>query len=614
MKTTHLPRTIPLLPGHMYEDLLKENHHKIQQFTLINNVTCEKTNYIEEKNDPNLIDNLRMGTPLNLTYGKKKHVINDYIPRIQPPWLKYDRQVLRFNCYFQESVVEDPKENYRIRKCTMYYYLSDGTIHVNEPRIQNSGIVQGIFIKRQKIPKVLNSTDNYYTWEDLNIGVNVNLFERVFRITDCDQFTQEFYNYMGVQLNQIEPVPEDNFQTQKRLKEVKIPPPDVKEYNEYNEVKLGGGHPNGGLQQYLENDRKVLSFNVLWNDNTLEGGINYYILNFYLSDDSIELKEIRRHNSGKDSFPMFLNKKKMPKIPIQTYYPGMTLKKEEFYKPEDLLCGQTICLYSKDVLIFDCDEYTKEWYLRNLNYNQIPISLKKEEVKKFYSPVPPYTGYGTEEDSLGSVYSLQPKAPRKDINKIYTQDQYILRYEARLISQNKDDNIRKFIITFYNGDDTLMVYETSEKNSGIWRGKFLERMRHKNNITGKFYTQSDFQIGEIIQLNEFKFQLLSADEYTHNYMRSRPEIFREADIEHVIFRLKNFATKFGSYNQFIVELIKNIDQQGKGLIDFNDLVVGFKKLGFNLSYQEIYTLMRYFTLQEGWKLDVRQLFQALGGK
>jgi hypothetical protein len=36
----------------------------------------------------------------------------------------------------------------------------------------------------------------------------------------------------------------------------------------------------------------------------------------------------------------------------------------------------------------------------------MPISLKKEEIKKFYSPVPPYTGYGTEEDSLGSVYSL----------------------------------------------------------------------------------------------------------------------------------------------------------------------------------------------------------------
>ncbi len=40
--------------------------------------------------------------------------------------------------------------------------------------------------------------------------------------------------------------------------------------------------------------------------------------------------------------------------------------------------------------------------------------------------------------------------------------------------------MRKFIITFYNGDDTIMVFETADKNSGIWGGKFLERMRHKN--------------------------------------------------------------------------------------------------------------------------------------
>jgi len=83
---------------------------------------------------------MRLKTPLNLTYGKRKEPENDYIPRIQPPWLKYDRAVLRFYCYFQESVVEDPHENYRVRKCIIYFYLSDNTIHVTEPRVMNSGI------------------------------------------------------------------------------------------------------------------------------------------------------------------------------------------------------------------------------------------------------------------------------------------------------------------------------------------------------------------------------------------------------------------------------------------------------------------------------------------
>jgi len=71
----------------------------------------------------------------------------------------------------------------------------------------------------------------------------------------------------------------------------------------------------------------------------LEGGINYFLLNFFLADSTIEVKEIRRHNSGKDPFPLLLNRKKLPKEPILTHYPGMTLKKEQYYEPNDLLCG-----------------------------------------------------------------------------------------------------------------------------------------------------------------------------------------------------------------------------------------------------------------------------------
>lgn len=58
--------------------------------------------------------------------------------------------------------------------------------------------------------------------------------------------------------------------------------------------------------------------------------------------------------------------------------------------------------------------------INSLGIEQVPIDLKKDRPKKFYQPVPPYNGFGSEEDSLGSVYSLQPKPPRKDINKMFT--------------------------------------------------------------------------------------------------------------------------------------------------------------------------------------------------
>ena len=68
---------------------------------------------------------------------------------------------------------------------------------------------------------------------------------------------QKFYDDMGLPLREPEHTPVDPFDVQKSMKEAKIPPPDTKEYKEYFEVKLGGGHPNGGLQKYIDNDRKV---------------------------------------------------------------------------------------------------------------------------------------------------------------------------------------------------------------------------------------------------------------------------------------------------------------------------------------------------------------------
>ena len=39
----------------------------------------------------------------------------------------------------------------------------------------------------------------------------------------------------------------------------------------YNEIAVGGCCRNEKLQQYLENDRKVLRFNTFWDDHTKYG-------------------------------------------------------------------------------------------------------------------------------------------------------------------------------------------------------------------------------------------------------------------------------------------------------------------------------------------------------
>lgn len=111
----------------------------------------------------------------------------------------------------------------------------------------------------------------------------------------------------------------------------------------------------------------MLSFDIYWYDESLEGGMNYFTLNFFLADDTIEVKEIQKSNSGKDPFPLLLNRRKMPKKPIMSHYPGLSQKKEEFYGSADLGIGKELVLYNKICHIYGCDEFTRRWYKENMN-------------------------------------------------------------------------------------------------------------------------------------------------------------------------------------------------------------------------------------------------------
>ena len=275
-----------------------------------------------------------------------------------------------------------------------------------------------MFLKRHKV-LIPGQEPRPYTWKDLNIGMNLNVYERVFRIVDTDDFTKRFYANEGVALNAPENYPEDPFVKTRAMITMKQNPPDLAEHKNYIEVMLKGGRPNKNLDSFIKNDRRVLSFKVLWEDLSYDGGDKFYVLNFFLSDLSIEVKEINEANNGKIPFPMLLKRKKLAKQPILTHYPGMSLRTEEYYLPNDLTIGQRVHVFNRDCLIYDCDDFTREWYREVLDITMDPIALKKGRPNILYQPVPPYNGYGTAEDSLGSVYSLQPKPPKIDMKKMF---------------------------------------------------------------------------------------------------------------------------------------------------------------------------------------------------
>jgi hypothetical protein len=69
-----------------------------------------------------------------------------------------------------------------------FYYLEDDSLEIHEEVQENSGIPQGKLVRRHRFPK--NDQGETYNFRDLNLGQNLAVYGKVFRICDCDAFTR----------------------------------------------------------------------------------------------------------------------------------------------------------------------------------------------------------------------------------------------------------------------------------------------------------------------------------------------------------------------------------------------------------------------------------------
>lgn len=68
-----------------------------------------------------------------------------------PEKFKLLNKVLKFNAFYKEGTIFDnPNEFYRIRKLLIHFYLEDNTIEIINPKQENSGIVGGLWLNKDK--------------------------------------------------------------------------------------------------------------------------------------------------------------------------------------------------------------------------------------------------------------------------------------------------------------------------------------------------------------------------------------------------------------------------------------------------------------------------------
>ena len=562
---------LPKLPGYTFYDPRKTDYRKPQILTVTAGLMGTR---------PNRPDDLERTATLRsemiTTRAPPREPVTTF-PDYIPAHVAYEHLVLRFYAYFRETVPESNDETYRVRYVRIHVYLEDDTVMIEENHDRNSGIPQGVILRRMKVinPYVEPVGDTFYTITDFNVGQSMDIFGVVYRLYACDKFTEDYYASIGIQIRPFEEPPDDLYSIRRKLTDRPI------RVTYINTDKTN-------LRRFLDFDGKVLRFFSTWDDRkALFGEKRKFILHFYLVDGTIEIRQILPVNSGRDPVSRFLMRTKLKK-------PGT----DEYYDDKDLYIGQVVDVFNRQFLLYDADDYTKNFLDNKFGkHDWTPINVD-EYVPKGRPEIvlPPHNGWGSEEDSRGYCYSLHPKPPRKDIAKFIAKDGMLLRFAAKLKNPQPQDANRKFVIAFYLADDTLAVFEIPERNSGFTGGKFIQRDRYPNvRAGGRYFTAADFKIGIDITINKFEFTTTVADEYAMNYMESLPDDFPQADLFDIICRIKREKDQ--------IELArKEIEQYDKDLIGYISPSMAEKIIAqnFRIENHEAATIVRRFTEPAGF--------------
>uniref|UniRef100_A0A7S0S6H3 EF-hand domain-containing protein n=1 Tax=Chlamydomonas leiostraca TaxID=1034604 RepID=A0A7S0S6H3_9CHLO len=548
-------------------------------------------------------------------------------PNKLPQWVENDRKVLRFYGYFKESVVESNIENHRIRKVILYYYLEDDSMHVAEPRQDNSGIPQGVFIKRHKLTK--DDGVSFFSPVDFNVGQEVTIYGRTFFLVDADTFTREFYkDNLGLDMSGPLPYPDDpvdayraTFGLTRGPKGVGTTTQRMDDFKSYIEARLGKpSHLLDGdrLRQFLENNKRVLRFWCIWDDRqSMYGDRRPYVLHYFLEDDTVEILEINENNSGRDPFPVFMRRSPLPKTAQRTgYTTGPKYKKNECYAPVDFRMGSYINVLGRDFLLHDADTFTKDWYKENLGFNDDDLAAVdvKEPSSSLPRPaLPPYNGYGTLEDSLQNCLALVPKPPRRDMHKLMNKDKIILRFTVRIVEtdthkHSPTDLARRFVLSYFMMDDSVQVFEPPVRNNGIAGGKFLERQKVYKPSSEEIYTYMDLYVGATLEIFNRTFELMEADEYTYTYMENNKHIFIMADHE---ILLKSLRAQAAGKEEAIRTAFIEHDKNGSGVLSGEELEAALAAAGLKFTRHQAISLKRRLDKDKSGGVNIEEFLSAL---
>jgi hypothetical protein len=466
-------------------------------------------------------------------------------PRLQPAWLKHDKHVLRFYGFFQEHVVERWDENCRYRNVIFQLFLEDGTLSVTEPKVENSGLMQGPILKRS--PVLRSDGKGLLGPGDFVIGEALPLYGVNYHITGADRFTRWFFEENGWPIGEDLAGNQDQWQKSysfNKLAEKGGLPMSQSAVEAKQNVAFQLGQPPADLKliQFLQNDRKVLRFKAFWDDPTMYGNRFYFTIHYFLADNSCEINEAHSRNSGRDAYPVFMKRGPLLKDNRTNVYPGMLEPKADKYLPHDMLVGAEINVWRRKLVIYDCDDFTQKFFEEYLGVDQKSNAIDVADIPKVHVKLtPPPHGAGPApgypEDSLMNCVMIRPKAASKDVARLMTLSGEVLRFEARCVNGEPEDENRKFIVGWFPDEHHMACWELKVRNSGHMAGKFSEKKRMTNVDTGEYFKLHELAIGKTLCIAAMPLVIIRADEHTLRYLERNTEEFPSADPRYCAYQL-----------------------------------------------------------------------------
>jgi len=400
------------------------------------------------------------------------------------------------------------------------------------------------------------------------------------------------------------------------------------------------------ITKFYDMDRKVLRFLCTWQDNSMYGQNKRFVLNYFLVDDTVEILDVHSRNDGTDKWAKMLRRqpllKELPRNILVVKQDETELRPQPRYHWTELKIGATVNVFGRDFVIRDCDDFTRKWYETHTSRGSLangivskpqseplPLSLEDDvaEDEGFQFPgdiaatlsrpstaalsrpmtasstfsatrasspsparrIPKSIGYGSQDDSLGSVFNLQPKVPRQNILRKKEWSQKAMRFKAKLRNTGEEnDKDREFVLTVYLADDTIMIFETNRANSGFWGGKFLERSlvakpksADSDEPLEEYYACEDFYVGAVVVLNTFSLVLIDCDAFTRSILDGAPNLDVEGQL--LLRQVRGCLKNAGLSNR---ERFAFCNYSTNGEISQSEMIKALRLLGVALSMGE----------------------------